>query len=188
MKEVDRSHALEKPPKWMGWSVGVGIFAAYVAAAMWTHVDPGKRDFAAVSFFTMYTSIAYFWDLRRRAWFWCLLSGLALLHAAAIAAIPLPPLIIGHGTGGGAGIMVWLFDSFLVYCCVKLAERASLGWPATIEVSCRVCGKDVDKSAVKCPYCGTWHPAPQSEWIVLIALAPMFITGVVLWLIFGIKH
>lgn len=187
MKEIDRSHALDGISKSAGWCIAAGAAIAFFAISIFGNVHEGTLDFAFVGIATALTSIWYFRDLWGRLWFWLVMLLLIALHVAAIALVPLPPLM-GHGSRGGAAVGVWLFDSFFVYCCVRLAERASLGWPKTIEVACRVCGKDVDKKAAQCPYCGTWHPAPESPWIILIGLAPVFILLIGMWVWLGVKH
>jgi hypothetical protein len=187
MKEVDRSHAFDGISKAAGWGIAVGATAVFIAASLFGRVREGTLDFAFVAIATVTTSCWYFRDLRHRLWFWLIMAAVVAIHAIAIALLALPPLL-GHGSGRGAFVPVWLFDSFFVFCCVRLAERVSLGWPKTIEVACRVCGKDVDKKSVQCPYCGTWHPAPESPWLILIGLAPVFILMVAAWVWLGVKH
>lgn len=181
MRDVDRSGAFDCISKKVWWGIGIALFSVYFSIALWGNVNEGKLDFSFVSFLSIAGVAWYFRDLRNHAWYWFVVVGLAALHAAGIAFVSdLPPLVYGHGTRGAGALLVILFDSFFVYCSIRLAERASQGWPETIEVPCRSCGKYVNKKSPRCPHCGEWKPF-QSQWIILIGLAPIFCLLAFVW-------
>jgi hypothetical protein len=189
MKDTDRNYDFDKITK-QDKPLLVVLLVVSLGLALWAFnaigLSEGNSDFAFVSLLAMGMSAWYFRDLWPDAWFWLVFVSLCILHAAFVWFVPLPQ-IMGHGSGGGAGVGVCLFDMFFTYCCVRLAERASQGWPKTTEIACRVCGKDIKKTAVKCPYCGAWHPAPPSQWVILIGLAPIFVFGVIIWILVQTK-
>lgn len=187
MRQVNRLKDVGLPKRFAIPFAGV-MLTLYLIALNSGGFKQGTLDFTMVAVLTIAMNIWLYRDLWRRVWFWLTIGAFGIIHAVAILTFSLPPLLVGSGNGGAGVLAFLLFDSFFVYWFVGLAERAALGWPKTIEVACRVCGEYVDKNASQCPHCGTWKPAPISDWAFLIALAPVFLLLVFMLFLIPDKH
>jgi Na+/melibiose symporter-like transporter len=75
--------------------------AGFAYAAFSYNGDDGKAVTAAASLYVIMTAFQFFWDLRRRVWFWVMMSIIGGMHAGLVVAIrwsngpyPVPLLVI----------------------------------------------------------------------------------------------
>ena len=81
--------------------------------------DPGRGVAATVSALIIVGALRYFWDLRKRVWFWITLAFIVGFHIALVLLIPWPD----KDWRGIQLLPIGLLDFAIAYEIIRLAEK-----------------------------------------------------------------
>ena len=105
------------------WALLVGVCCLPLLFVFAYLGDTGRGMAAAISAYIIAVAVRYFWDLRRRIWFWVTIALIVCLHAALVRFIAWPD----RDYRGVQLLPIGLLDFAVAYGVIRLVENVFEG-------------------------------------------------------------